>query len=64
MIFVVLVIFWKEDRVTHFVANCRYNHDEERANCEAKNDDIDIITGFLHSVIIIPLMHSTKSKEE
>ena len=50
--------------MTHFVANSRYNHDEERANCEAKDDDIDIITGFLHCVIIVPLMHYIKSKEE
>ena len=44
IMFVVFVTFWEEDRVTHIVANCRYDGDEERANCEAKDDDIDIIT--------------------
>ena len=44
IIFVVFVTFWEEDRVTHVVANRRYNNDEEYANKYAKDDHVDIIT--------------------
>ena len=43
MIFVVLVIFWKEDRVTHFAANRRYNLDVKHAKREGKDEYIDVI---------------------